>query len=148
MQNHYNLIYREEEREMLPLCADGRHRRDPVDAARAGPPGRRPWSPEPQTERAKTDTFAKGLFEKTEAIDKPVIDRVQEIASGSRCARPRTLPWRGCCTEPVVTSPIVGATKPHHLEDAIASLSVTLSNDEMTRLKEIYQPHPLASAFS
>jgi hypothetical protein len=82
-------------------------------AGRAKQDNPRPWSEEPQTERAKTDAFAKKLFTKTADIDKPV-----------------------------VTSPIVGATKPHHLEDAVAALSVILTPEEIARLEEPYQPHP------
>ena len=146
MQDYYNLIYREEEREMLRLCASegiGVIPWSPLARGRLA----RPWSLEPQTERAKTDTFAKALFEKTEAIDKLVIDRVNEIA------RERGLPSAQIALawmlhKPVITSPIVGATKPGHLEDAVAAVSLKLSPQEIARLEELYQTHPAPEGFS
>ncbi len=146
MQNYYNLLYREDEREMLGLCQSegiGVTPWSPLARGRLA----RPWSDAPPTERAKTDGFAKQLFEKTVDIDKPVIDRVHEVAL-ARGVPAAHIAMAWLLHKPVVTSPIVGATKPHHLEDAIASLSVKLSNDEMTRLEEIYQPHPATGAFS
>jgi 1-deoxyxylulose-5-phosphate synthase len=146
MQNYYNLIYREEEREMLRLCASegiGVIPWSPLARGRLA----RPWSPEPQTERARTDAFGKSLYEKTEAIDKLVIDRVNEIAKG-RGLPPAQIALAWMLHKPVVTSPIVGATKPKHLEDAIAAASVKLSPEEIARLEELYQPHPAPEGFS
>ncbi len=146
MQNYYNLLYREEEREMLGLCLSegiGVTPWSPLARGRLA----RPWSELPPTERAKTDGFAKTLFEKTTDIDKPVIDRVQDIAR-ERGVPAAHIAMAWLLHKPVITSPIVGATKPHHLEDAIASLSVKLSSEEMTRLEEIYQPHSATGAFS
>jgi len=146
MQDYYNLIYREEEREMLRLCASegiGVIPWSPLARGRLA----RPWSPEPQTERAKTDTFGKALYEKTEAVDKLVIDRVNEIARGRGLpAAQIALAW--VLHKPVVTSPIVGATKPRHLEDAVAAVSVKLSPEEIARLEELYQPHSAPEGFS
>jgi len=146
MQNYYNLIYREEERDMLRLCASegiGVIPWSPLARGRLA----RPWSPEPQTERAKTDTFGKALYEKTEAIDKLVIDRVNEIARGRGLpAAQIALAW--VLHKPVVTSPIVGATKPRHLEDAVAAVTVKLSSEEIARLEELYQPHSAPEGFS
>jgi aryl-alcohol dehydrogenase-like predicted oxidoreductase len=146
MQNYYNLLYREEEREMLRLCLSegvGVTPWSPLARGRLA----RPWSEEPQTERAKSDNFAKKLFTKTADIDKPVIDRLNEVA------RARELPLSQVALawllhKPAITSPIVGATKPHHLEDAVAALSVTLTDEETDRLEELYQPHPATEAFS
>ena len=107
----------------------------------------RPWSQEPQTERAKTDGFANRLFTKTVDIDKPVIDRVNEVAR-ARKLPPAQVALAWLLQKPAITSPIVGATKPHHLEDAIAALSVKLTNEEIVRLEELYQPHPPTEAFS
>ncbi len=146
MQDYYNLIYREEEREMLRLCASegiGVIPWSPLARGRLA----RPWSAEPQTERAKTDTFAKGLYEKTEAIDKLVIDRVNEIAR-ERSLPPAQIALAWMLHKPVVTSPIVGATKPRHLEDAVAAVGVKLSPEEIARLEELYQPHPAPEGFS
>ena len=146
MQDYYNLIYREEEREMLRLCASegiGVIPWSPLARGRLA----RPWSPEPQTERAKTDTFGKALYEKTEAVDKLVIDRVNEIARG-RGLPPAQIALAWVLHKPVVTSPIVGATKPRHLEDAVAAVSVKLSPEEIARLEELYQPHSAPEGFS
>lgn len=146
MQNYYNLIYREEEREMLKLCQTegvGVTPWSPLARGRLA----RPWSEEPETNRAKTDAFAKRLFTKTVDIDKPVIDRVNEIAK-ARGVPPSQIALAWLLHKPAITSPIVGATKPHHLEDAVAALSVKLSDGEITRLEELYQPHPATEAFS
>lgn len=146
MQNYYNLIYREEEREMLKLCQSegvGVTPWSPLARGRLA----RPWSEEPETNRAKTDAFAKRLFTKTVDIDKPVIDRVNEIAK-ARGVPPSQIALAWLLHKPAITSPIVGATKPHHLEDAVAALSVKLSDGEITRLEELYQPHPATEAFS
>jgi len=146
MQDYYNLIYREEERDMLRLCASegiGVIPWSPLARGRLA----RPWSPQPQTERAKTDVFGKTLYEKTEAIDKLVIDRVNEIA-GERGLPPAQIALAWVLSKPVITSPIVGATKPKHLEDAIAAVSVKLSPDEIKRLEELYQPHFAPEGFS
>lgn len=80
-------------------------------------------------------------------IDKPVIDRVNELA-GKRGLPPSHIALAWLFHKPVVTSPIAGATKPHHLEDAIATLSVKLSDEEIKQLEEFYQPHPASEAFS
>lgn len=146
MQNYYNLIYREEEREMLRLCASegiGVIPWSPLARGRLA----RPWSPEPQTERAKTDTFGKALYEKTEAIDKLVIDRVNAIA-GERGLPPAQIALAWMLHKPVIASPIVGATKPRHLEDAVAAVSVKLSPEEIARIEELYQPHSAPEGFS
>ncbi|HVZ21912.1 MAG TPA: aldo/keto reductase [Vicinamibacterales bacterium] len=146
MQNYYNLLYREEEREMLRLCASERIGVTPWSPLARGHLAR-PWTATPQTERAKTDGFGKTLYEKTLDIDRPVIDRVQEIAR-ERGVPAAQIAMAWLLRKPVVTSPIVGATKPHHLDDAVAALSVGLSDEEMRRLEEPYQPHPETAAFS
>lgn len=146
MQNYYNLVYREDEREMLGLCLSegvGVTPWSPLARGRLA----RPWSAEPQTERAKTDNFAKTLYTKTVDIDKPVIDRVNEVAKG-RGLPPSQIALAWLLHKPSVTSPIVGATKPHHLQDAVGAVSVKLSDEEIARLEEPYQPHPATEAFS
>jgi len=146
MQNYYNLLYREEEREMLRLCLTegiGVTPWSPLARGRLA----RPWTDEPATERAKTDNFARTLFGKTVDIDKPVIQRVNELAH-KRGLPPSHLALAWLLHKPVVTSPIVGATKPHHLDDAIAALSVNLSEDEIRQLEELYQPHSAPEGFS
>lgn len=142
MQNYYNLLYREEEREMLRLCQNegiGVTPWSPLARGRLA----RPWSEEPQTNRAKNDNFAKTLYSKTGDVDKPVIDRVMEIAK-QRGLPPSHIALAWLYHKPVVTSPIVGATKPHHLEDAITAMSVSLSAEEITKLEELYVPHAVA----
>jgi len=139
MQNHYNLLYREEEREMMKLCqAEG------VGVIPWSPLARgrlaRPWDQKGSTERAGTDEFGKTLYAKTEASDKAVVDRVSEIARQRNIPQAQVaLAWM--LQKPYITSPIVGMTKPHHLDDALAALGVKLSADEVARLEEMYVPH-------
>ena len=139
MQNHYNLLYREEEREMLGLCADQGI-------------GVIPWSPlargkltrdwDDITNRAETDEFGKTLYKATEAADRKVVEQVAALAETRGVPRAQiALAW--LLHKSVVTSPIIGATKPHHLEDAIAAESVILSPEEIKSLEEPYVPHPV-----
>jgi aryl-alcohol dehydrogenase-like predicted oxidoreductase len=141
IQNLYNLLNREEEREMLPLCLSEGVRAIPWSPLARGRLTR-PWSDEPTTERAKTDAFARALFERTAAIDKPVIDRLTEVAQERELpASQIALAWM--LRNPAIAAPIVGATKIRHLDDAVAALSIELSSGEIDRLEEPYQPHPL-----
>ncbi|MGH8022911.1 MAG: aldo/keto reductase, partial [Limisphaerales bacterium] len=146
MQNYYNLLYREEEREMLRLCASegiGVTPWSPLARGRLA----RPWADQPPTERAKSDPFAKRLYDKTVALDKPIIDRVNELAAKRGVpAAQIALAWQ--FHKPIVASPIIGATKPHHLDDALAALTVKLSDAEVQFLEELYQPHPPSEAFA
>ena len=141
MQNHYNLVYREEEREMIPLCVDqgvGLIPWSPM--ARGFFAGDRKRDGGGQTSRANTDPFAKGLYFREE--DFTVADRAWEIArergvTGSQIA----LSW--ILSKPHIASPIIGATKMDHLEQAIAASDIKLSEDEVKRLEEPYKPHPV-----
>jgi aryl-alcohol dehydrogenase-like predicted oxidoreductase len=138
MQNYYNLLYREEEREMLPLCRDegvGVIPWSPLARGRLA----RPW--ETTTARSENDPFAASLY--TEAADRAVVERVAEVADerGVPMAQVATA-WM--LSKPGITAPIIGATKPHHLADAIAAVDLTLSGEEITRLEEPYAPHPVA----
>jgi aryl-alcohol dehydrogenase-like predicted oxidoreductase len=137
MQNLVNLLYREEEREMLPLCA-------------AEGVGVIPWSPQARGKlsrdwdyssiRTETDEAMTRLFAKTQEADKKVIDRVAEVAKARAMPRAQVaLAW--VLSKPVITAPIVGATKLHHLDDAIASVDVRLSPDEIAALEAPYVPH-------
>lgn len=141
MQNHYNLLYREEEREMLPLCLSegiGVLPWSPLARGRLA----RPWDQKSSTERAATDEFGKTLYARTEDADRAVVDRVGEVASARGLPRAQlALAW--LLSRPAVTSPIVGATKPHHLEDAVAALSLRLRPEEVALLEEPYVPHPV-----
>jgi aryl-alcohol dehydrogenase-like predicted oxidoreductase len=147
MQNYYNLIYREDEREMLGLCVSEGIGVTPWSPLARGKLAR-PWSDEPTTERAKTDQFARVVFSRTTAeMDKAVVDRTHDVARDLGVpAAQVAMAW--LLTKPAVTSPIVGATKPHHLDDAIAALSVKLSDEDVTRLEEVYHPRPATPAYS
>ncbi len=137
MQNHYNLLNREEEREMLPLCAD-----QGVGAL--------PWSPlargkltrdwDATTARSETDEFGRRLY--AEPSDRQIVDRVAQVADQRGVSRAQVaLAW--VSRHPVVTAPIVGASKISHLDDAVASLTITLDDDEVALLEEPYEPHPV-----
>jgi aryl-alcohol dehydrogenase (NADP+) len=139
MQNHYNLIMREEEREMMPLCADQGI-------------GVIPWSPlargkltrdwDVETERSRTDEFGKTLYD-TSASDRVIVERVAQVAAERGVPRAQVaLAWM--LSKPFVTAPIVGATKPHHLADAVAAVDLALSAEEIRRLEEPYTPHDIA----
>jgi aryl-alcohol dehydrogenase-like predicted oxidoreductase len=138
MQNHYNLLNREEEREMLPLCAD-----ESI--------GVLPWSPlargrltrdwDSSTARSETDEFGRKLYD-TAASDRQIVDRVAAVAEAREVPRAQVaLAW--LLAKPVVTSPIVGVTKPGHLEDALAAVDLELTDAEITSLEEPYTPHPV-----
>jgi aryl-alcohol dehydrogenase-like predicted oxidoreductase len=142
MQNHYNLIYREEEREMIPQCRDqgvGVLPWSPL--ARGLLAGSRTSSGERLTTRANTDPFQDSLYRPD--LDLPVIDRVAEVAaevgvSGAQVA----LAW--LLHKPGVTAPIAGATKLEHVEDALAAESLSLSVEQIAQLEEPYVPHPVS----
>ncbi|WP_426435831.1 aldo/keto reductase [Bradyrhizobium genosp. P] len=141
IQNLYNLLNREEEREMLQLCLSegvGANPWSPLARGRLT----RPWSDEPTTDRAKTDAFGKSLFESTAAIDKPIVDRLIEVAQQRELpASQIALAWM--LRNPAIAAPVVGATKLNHLDDAVTAVSVELSSEEVDRLEEPYRPHPL-----
>jgi aryl-alcohol dehydrogenase-like predicted oxidoreductase len=137
MQNLVNLLYREEEREMLPLCA-------------AEGVGVIPWSPQARgrltrdwsitSTRSETDESVGRLFAKSADADRKVVDRVAEVAAARGVSRAQVaLAW--LLSKPVITAPIVGATRLQHLDDAIASVTVKLSGDEVASLEEPYVPH-------
>jgi 1-deoxyxylulose-5-phosphate synthase len=138
MQPYYNLMYREEEREMLPLCLDQKIAVIPWSPlARGMLTGQRVRNGG-ETERARTDGFAKRLF--TRDDDFAIADRVGEIAAARGIPSAQVaLAWQ--FAKPAITAPIVGATKMNHLDDAVASLSVKLTADEIQKLEELYQPH-------
>ena len=142
MQNHLNLLYREEEREMLGLCADqgvGVIPWSPLARGRLA----RPYESDPSTKRAEMDPFGKTLYGASENADKTVIDRVGEIAEAHAVPRAQiALAW--LLQKSPVTSPIIGATKPKHLEDAVGAIDVKLTEDDIKRLEEPYIPHAIA----
>lgn len=141
MQNHYNLVYREEEREMIPLC-----RQEGI--------GIIPWSPlargflagnrnrraESETTRAKSDQFAHRLY--YQDSDFAIVDRVTQIARQRGLSNAQiALAWM--LQQPGIIAPIIGATKPHHLDEAVKALQVNLNREEIAALEELYQPHPI-----
>lgn len=139
MQDHYNLVYREEEREMFPLCADQKI-------------GVLPWSPlargkltrdwDEKTNRSEKDEFGKTLYT-TEESDRAVAEAVRVIAERRGVPRARVaLAW--VHSNDVVSAPIVGASKPAHLQDALASLELTLTPEEKAELENPYVPHAVA----
>ncbi len=141
MQDHYNLVYREEEREMIPQCIDQGVAVIPWSPlARGLLTGTRTREGERRTTRANSDAFGDSLYGSPADFD--VVDRVQEVARERGVpAAQVALAW--LLHRPGVTAPIVGATKLTHLEDAIAAGELELSEDEMRRLEEPYQPHPI-----
>jgi aryl-alcohol dehydrogenase (NADP+) len=137
MQNHYNLLYREEEREMIPLCADQGI-------------GLIPWSPlargrltrdwDETTARSETDAFGSGLYREG---DQEIVAAVAAVAEERGVPRAQVaLAW--LLSRPQVSAPIVGVTKAHHLDDAIAALQIELTEDEVARLEQPYEPHAVA----
>jgi 1-deoxyxylulose-5-phosphate synthase len=142
MQDHYNLIYREEEREMIPQCLDqgvGIIPWSPL--ARGLLAGNRTREGEKLTTRAQTDAFGDNLYKPD--LDFPVIDRLVEVA-GERGDKPVQVGLAWLLRKPGVTAPIIGATKLSHLEDALAAEQLSLSAEEIERLEEPYVPHPIA----
>src|SRR3954447_9166424 len=137
MQDHYNLLNREEEREMLPLCAD-----EGIGVI--------PWSPlargrltrdwDSRTSRSETDAFGGKLYD--ERSDRQIVERVAEVAAARGVSRAQVaLAW--VLAKPVVTAPIVGVTKDAHLDDAVSAVDLQLSDEEIARLEEPYTPHPV-----
>jgi aryl-alcohol dehydrogenase-like predicted oxidoreductase len=142
MQNHYNLVYREEEREMIPQCLDqgiGVLPWSPL--ARGLLAGNRTRSGEKLTKRAQTDAFGDSLYRPE--LDFDIVQRADEVADARGVPTARVaLAW--LLHKPGVTAPIVGATKQQHLEEALAAERLTLSEDDISRLEELYVPHPVA----
>ncbi len=140
MQPHYNLIYREEEREMLPLCQDQGIAVIPWSSLARGLLAGKRTKGGGETSRWKADGYAKLLYSRDD--DFAVAERVSEIAQARGVPNAQVaLAW--LFSKPVVTSPIIGATKLQHLEEAVGALSVKLTADEISRLEELYQIHPV-----
>jgi aryl-alcohol dehydrogenase-like predicted oxidoreductase len=140
MQPHYNLLYREEEREMLPLCLDRGIGVLPWSPLARGKLAR-PWDAE-TTKRSESDGYAKSLYAKTPEDDQRVVQRLGELAKARGVPQAQVaLAW--LLTKPAITAPIVGATKLHHLDDAVAAVSLKLTAEEIKSLEEPYTPHPV-----
>jgi aryl-alcohol dehydrogenase-like predicted oxidoreductase len=142
MQNHYNLVYREEEREMIPQCVDHGIAVLPWSPlARGLLAGNRTRAGERRTVRARTDSFGDSLY--TPEVDFDVVERADEVAAARGVpAAQVALAW--LLHQPAVTAPIVGATKLEHLEDAIAAEMLSLAESEVERLEEPYVPHAIS----
>ena len=142
MQNHLNLLYREEEREMLGLC-----REEGIGVIPWSPLARgrltRGWSEYGTTHRAETDQISKTLYKGAEAADRAIVEAVQRVAQ-SRGVPMAQIAMAWVLAKPGVTAPIVGASKPHHLEDAVAAVSLKLTADEIAALEAPYIPRPVA----
>jgi aryl-alcohol dehydrogenase (NADP+) len=140
MQNHYNLLYREEEREMLPLCADQGIAVIPWSPLARGRLAR---PPREETERTQTDEFGRSLYQGADEADRRIVDAVGTVAEKLGVPRAQVaLAW--VAANPAVTAPIVGATKPHHLTDAVAAVSLTLDEDDVRLLESHYLPRAVA----
>jgi aryl-alcohol dehydrogenase (NADP+) len=141
MQNHYNLVYREEEREMVPFCIDqgvGLIPWSPL--ARGFFAGNRARTGGGETIRAQTDDFSTHLYYRPE--DFTVAERVQEVARNHGVTGPQVaLAW--LLSKPHITAPIIGASKLHHLEESISALEIQLTEEEIKLVEEAYQPHPV-----
>ncbi len=141
MQNHVNLLYREEEREMLGLCLEegiGVIPWSPLARGKLARPGG-----SGDTARAQTDQYSRKLYDATQQADARVVDAVGEVAGAVGASRAAVaLAW--LLGKPGITAPIIGASKPHHLQDALAALELRLSPEQVARLEADYVPHAVA----
>ena len=140
MQNHYNLIYREDERELLPFCQDQGVGVIPFSPLARGVLARKHAQGGEETTRYQSDSLAKSRYNQEDNLT--TVTRVNEVAEARGIPMAQVaLAWM--YTKPNIASPIIGTTKPHHLDDALAALSVHLMADEIERLEEPYRPHPV-----
>lgn len=138
MQNHYNLIYREEEREMNPLCRDQGIALIPWSPLARGFLAGNRNKTAGETARSKSDEYAHQMYYQDD--DFAVVERLSEIARDRGVSNVQiSLAW--ILSKPGITSPIIGASKPHHLDEALSALSVKLSDAEVKKLEEPYRPH-------
>ena len=143
VQGHYNLIFREEEREMVPYCQEENIALTPYSALASGRLSRKPG--EGATKRAEEDSYAKFKYDATADQDNLIIGRVAELAEKHGVTMTEiSLAW--LLTK--VTSPVVGATKFHHIEGAAKAVDLELTKEELTYLEELYVPHPLAGVMA
>jgi aryl-alcohol dehydrogenase-like predicted oxidoreductase len=140
MQNLINLIYREEDREMNPFCRDNGIALMPYSPLAAGVLGRK-TAAEEGSSRAQTDNIQRSLFYK--ASDDAVAEALRSVAE-KRGVPPAQVALAWVLQRPGVAAPIIGATKPHHIQDAVQALHIALTEEELKRLEEHYQPHAVA----
>lgn len=142
MQNHYNLLYREDERELIPICKEQNVARTPYSPLAAGRLSRSTWSAD--TLRSRTDVTAKGKYDKTQESDMEIVRRVSELAEKKAVTMTQiALAWQFAKG---VAAPVIGATKAKYLSDAVGSFDVKLTQQEITYLEEAYIPHNIVGA--
>jgi len=142
MQNHYNLLYREDERELIPICDEQNVARTPYSPLAAGRLARPNWSAD--TMRSRTDVVAKGKYDKTQENDMEIVRRVSELAEKKGVTMTQTaLAWQFAKG---VVSPIIGATKAKYFDDAAGSFDVKLTPQDIEYLEEAYVPHKVVGA--
>lgn len=142
MQDHYNLLYREDERELIPICDEQKVSRTPYSPLAAGRLSRSTWSAD--TMRSKTDVTAKGKYDSTKDSDILIVKRVEALAHKKNATMTQiALAWQFAKG---VAAPIIGATKEKYLDDAVGSLDIALSADDIAFLEEPYVPHKIVGA--
>lgn len=144
MENHYNLLYREDERELIPICKQMQVSLMPYSPLAAGHLTRPMWNTD--SLRSKTDRVARGKYDRMEEQDMKIVTRVQELAEKYGCKMSQiALAWQWAKG---VASPIIGATKAAYLEDAVRALDVKLTDADVAYLEELYVPHPVVGAIN
>lgn len=142
MENHYNLLYREDERELIPICKQMNVSLMPYSPLAAGHLSRPVWNAD--SLRSKTDRVAMGKYDRMEEQDMKIVGRVKELADKYDCKMSQiALAWQWAKG---IASPIIGATKAVYLDDAVGALSIVLSNEDVEYLEEMYVPHPVVGA--
>lgn len=142
MQNHYNLLYREDEREMIPICKEQNVALTPYSPLAAGRLSRLEWQAD--TKRSQTDTTASQKYDSTQATDYEIVKRVAEIAQKHNATMSQvSIAW---LLAKGVTSPLIGATKAKYFDDAVGGLDINLSNEDIAYLEELYMPHKIVGA--
>lgn len=142
MENHYNLLYREDERELIPICKQMNVSLMPYSPLAAGHLTRPSWNSD--SLRSRTDRVAMGKYDRMEEQDLKVVQRVHELAQKHQCKMSQiALAWHWAKG---VTAPIIGATKPQYMDDAAEALNIHLTLEEVTYLEEMYVPHPIVGA--
>ena len=142
MENHYNLLYREDEREMIPICKQMNVSLIPYSPLAAGHLARNVWQSE--SLRGKTDRVAKGKYDRMEQQDIQIVKRVNELAEKYNCKMSQiAIAWHHFKG---VASPIIGATKKQYLDDAAGAFDISLTQEDVKYLEEAYVPHPIVGA--
>lgn len=142
MENHYNLLYREDEREMIPICKQMGVSLMPYSPLAAGHLTREEW--QSNSLRGKTDRVAKGKYDRMEKQDILIVQRVHELAEKYQCKMSQiAIAWQWAKG---IASPIIGATKTQYLDDAVGALNISLTSEDIDYLEELYVPHPIVGA--